>query len=149
MATEEEKARAKEVAQEILNKSKKKDDLASIKFARYGFLGIAIMQALVVFFFHFIFFVPLSLMFWDVMLVIFFIVMFVLSFWRPLIAFIIGLGTWLIIQLMLASVSIDHMMNGWIWKVMILTALIIGLISSLRVPKPVKEANAEELLDVE
>ena len=147
MATEEEREKAIQIAREVKQKSQERDNLTRLRVTRFSFLIAAGIQLLSVWLYLQFLPIPLDYFLLDFIIAGMFGAMFVLSFWYPFPSFVIALLGYVIYQTYLASYSIEFLFSGWIWKVIILTALVIGMMASRKLPR--KSLFSEDILDLE
>jgi hypothetical protein len=141
----EDKKDPKEIAAEIIEQGKTDQAVKRVKVARYILLAIAILtlvQNLIVsgdttfgddFYFNLI----------DVVL---FILLFVLSFKHPRIIFIIGLLFYVVPHIYLAVLHSESIINGIFLKLVIVVGLVQGILTTSKLPKA-KIIEDDELLD--
>ena len=147
MTTEKEREKAIEIAREIRQKSQERDNLIRLRVTRFSFLIAAGIQLFSVWLYLQFLPIPLEYFLLDFIIAGMFGTMFVLSFWYPLPSFIIALLGYVIYQIYLATFSLEFLYSGWIWKVMILTALIMGMMASRKLPR--KSLVSDDILDME
>jgi hypothetical protein len=139
---------ADEIAKEILAKSKKKDSEKRIKIARFIFLFMAFFQSLSVYVAMNALNLPISNFYIDIFLLLMFLGLFGLSFKHPFISFVIGLCAFVALHLFIALIVPNSLMQGFVYKIIIMTALVLGMAYSWNLRgKGKTNISEDELLD--
>ena len=140
---------AEEIAKEILAKSNRKNSAKRIQVARFVFFLMAGFQALSIYLTMRSIDLPLPYYSLDIGLCILFLVLFVVSFKYPFPAFIVGLSAFVGLHLFIAIFVPDSLMRGFVYKIAIMTALVLGVVYSWNLRSSIQTTHQDDLLDGE